>query len=54
MLTRIAGWALIAFAAYFLFTNPDGAAALVHGGLGWLQHAASSLASFASHLQEEQ
>jgi hypothetical protein len=43
MLTRLAGWALIAFAAYFLITSPGGAAAFVHGMLGWLQHTASSL-----------
>ncbi|HTX85623.1 MAG TPA: hypothetical protein VME44_25845 [Streptosporangiaceae bacterium] len=49
-MTRILGWLLVAFAAYFLLTNPDGAAAFVHGILGWLQHAASSLSTFASHL----
>jgi hypothetical protein len=49
MLTRLAGWALIAFAAYFLLTNPDGAAAFVHSLLDGLQHAASSMSSFASH-----
>ena len=39
-----------AFAIYFLVTNPDGAAGRVHGALGQLLHAASSLSSFASHL----
>ena len=47
---RLGGWALIAFAAYFLLTNPDGAAAAVHAVLDGLQHAASSLSAFASHL----
>jgi hypothetical protein len=49
-MTRIIGWLLVAFAAYYLFTNPDGAAALVHGILNWLEHFASSLSSFAGHL----
>jgi S-DNA-T family DNA segregation ATPase FtsK/SpoIIIE len=49
VLTRIAGWALIAFAAYVLLTNPDGAAAFVVGIFGWRQHA-GSLSSFASDL----
>lgn len=50
MLTKIIGWLLVAFVAYYLLTNPDGAAGLVRVVLGWLQHAASSLSSFASHL----
>jgi hypothetical protein len=50
MMTRLAQLAAVAFAAYFLLTNPAGAAAFVHGILGWLQHAAGALSSFASHL----
>jgi hypothetical protein len=50
MLTRIAGWALVAFAIYYLVTDPAGAAGVVQGILGWLQHAASSLSSFATQL----
>jgi hypothetical protein len=49
-MTKLIQVGLVAFAIYFLVTNPDGAAALVHGVLGWLGHAASSLSSFASHL----
>ena len=49
MLTRIAGWALVAFLAYYLLTNPDGAAGVVQGILHGLGSAASSLSQFASH-----
>ena len=49
MITRIAGWALVAFLAYYLLTNPDGAAGVVLGILGGLQHAAAALSQFASH-----
>lgn len=49
-MTRIIGWAALAFAAYYLLTNPDGAAGLVHGILDGLRQAASSMSSFASHL----
>ena len=31
MLTKIAGWALIAFAVYYLVTDPAGAAGVVLG-----------------------
>lgn len=50
MLTKIAGWALIAFAAYYLATDPAGAAGVVVGVLHGLRSAAGSLSSFASHL----
>jgi len=50
MLTRLAGWLLVAFAGWYLLTNPAGAAGVVLGILGGLQHAASSLSQFASHL----
>jgi hypothetical protein len=50
MLTRAIGWLIFAFAAYYLLTNPEGAAGFVHGILGWLQHAANSLSSFVSSL----
>jgi hypothetical protein len=49
MLTKIAGWALIAFAAYYLATDPAGAAGAVLGILHGLRSAASSLSQFASH-----
>ncbi len=48
-MTRIIWWAVIAFAAWFLLTNPAGAAGFVHGALGGLQHAASSMSAFVSH-----
>lgn len=49
-MTRIIGWALVAFAAYFLLTNPDGAAGFVHGLLDGLRQAANALSSFATRL----
>lgn len=50
MLPKIIGWLLVAFAAYYLLTSPDGAAGLVRVVLGGLQHFASSLSSFVSDL----
>ncbi len=50
MITKLAGWALTAFAIYYLCTDPAGAAAAVLGILHGLRSAASSLSSFASHL----
>ena len=49
MLTRIAGWLAVAFAVYYLVTDPDGAAGVVQGILHGLSSAADSLARFASH-----
>jgi hypothetical protein len=49
-MVRLAKVALIVFAAYFLLTNPDGAAGFVHGALDGLKSAASSLSHFASSL----
>jgi hypothetical protein len=48
--TRIIGFVLLAFAVWYLLTDPDGAATLVHGAFSWLQHAAGSLSTFVSHL----
>ncbi len=50
MLTKIAGWLAIAFAAWYLLTDPAGAAGVVLGILRGLHSAASSLSTFASHL----
>jgi hypothetical protein len=50
MTRRLAGWALVAFAVFYMLTSPDGAAGLVHGVLGGLEHAARSLSSFVSSL----
>ena len=49
MLTKILGWLAIAFAAYYLLTDPDGAADVVQGILHGLQSAAAALSRFASH-----
>lgn len=50
MLTRIIGWALVAFAVYFLLTDPAGAAGVAHSALDGLQHAGNQLSLFASQL----
>jgi len=50
MQIKIIGWLLVALAAYYLLTNPDGAAGLVRVVIGWLQHVASSLSSFINDL----
>jgi hypothetical protein len=50
MLTRIIGWALVAFAVYFLLSDPAGAAGVAHSALDGLQHAASQLSLFVRQL----
>ena len=50
MFTRIIGWLAVAFAVWYLLTDPDGAAGVVLGILGALRDAAASLSQFASHL----
>jgi hypothetical protein len=50
MLNRIIGWALVAFIVYYLVTNPEGAAGLVHSILDGLRHAGDSLARFINQL----
>ena len=47
MLTRIIGCALVAFAVYFLLTDPAGAAGVAHSALDGLHHAAGQLSQFA-------
>lgn len=47
---RIVLWALAIFAVWYLFTNPDGAAALGSHILSGLKSAGSSLSTFISHL----
>jgi hypothetical protein len=47
---RIIGLVLVAFAAYYLLTNPDGAAGFVHSILAGLHHVGDSLARFVDHL----
>jgi hypothetical protein len=36
MLTKLAGWLAVAFAVWYLLTDPGGAAGVVSGILGWL------------------
>jgi hypothetical protein len=50
MLTRLIGWALVAFAIYFLLTDPAGAAGVAHSALNGLHHAAGQLSQFARQL----
>jgi hypothetical protein len=50
MVMRLAGWALIVFAVFYLLTNPGGAAGIVHGLLDGLRSAGHSLSSFVSNL----
>jgi hypothetical protein len=47
---RVLTWALIIFFGWYMLTSPAGAAAWVHGLLGLIQHAGSSLSSFVSDL----
>lgn len=50
MIRKLAGWAVVAFIAFYLFSDPIGAAHTVQGLLGDLQGAGNSLATFANHL----
>jgi hypothetical protein len=49
-MTKLLGWALAAFAVYYLLTNPDGAASFALHILDGLRSAANALSTFASHL----
>jgi hypothetical protein len=50
MITKLAGWAVIAFIAFYVLSDPAGAAHTVGGLLGDLEGAGHSLATFANHL----
>jgi len=50
VITRILGWAVIAFIVFYVLSDPAGAASTVQGLLGDLKGAGNSLASFANHL----
>jgi hypothetical protein len=50
VITKLAAWALVAFAIYYLVTDPAGAASVVLGILSGLRQAANAVSSFASHL----
>lgn len=47
---KILMWALVIFVVFYLFTNPDGAAAFLSHLLSGLKSAGKSLSTFANHL----
>ena len=47
---KIAGWAVVVFLAWYLFTQPAAAGNAVHNLLGLLQQAGSSSATFLNSL----
>jgi hypothetical protein len=47
---KIAGWAVVVFLAWYLFTQPAAAGNAVHNLLGLLQQAGSSIATFLNSL----
>ena len=47
---KIAGWAVVVFLAWYLFTQPSGAAHIVHNILNLLKQAGSSIATFLNSL----
>jgi hypothetical protein len=49
-LKKILGWAVVIFIAYYLFTQPTGAANDMHGVFGLLTRAGNSLATFLKAL----
>ena len=50
MLRKILGWAAIAFAIYYLATDPQGAANVVTGSLHLLRSAGVALGRFLNDL----
>ncbi len=51
MFRKILGWAAIAFAVYYLATDPQGAASFVTGSLHLLRSAAGALGRFLGDLR---
>ncbi len=51
MIRKILGWAAIAFAVYYLATDPAGAAAAVTGSLHLLRSAGVALGRFLTDLR---
>jgi hypothetical protein len=49
-LRRILGWAVVIFIAFYIFTQPAGAADAVHGIFHLLAEAGNSLAAFVNSL----
>lgn len=47
---KLTRWALLAFAAFYLITNPTGAAGAVHQAANTLTHVGNSLSRFVNHL----
>jgi len=47
---KVAGWAVVVFLAWYLFTQPAAAGNAVHNLLGLLKHAGSSIATFLNSL----
>lgn len=43
-------WAAVAFVAFFLFTQPEGAAGIVHSAANGIMSAADSLSTFVTSL----
>lgn len=50
MLKRILGWLALAYAIYYLATDPQGAAAVVTGALHWVKDAGHALSEFLTHI----
>jgi hypothetical protein len=49
-MVRVLTWAFVIFFVWYMLTSPEGAAAWIHGVLGWIAHAGSSLSSFVDSL----
>lgn len=47
---KVAGWAVIIFIAFYLFTNPTGAAHAMTNLLNLLKNAGTSIATFLNSL----
>jgi hypothetical protein len=50
-LKKVLTWLGIAFAIYYLATNPHGAANVVTGALDWLKSAGNSMAKFLNNVK---
>jgi hypothetical protein len=50
MLKKIITWAIVIFLAFYLITQPTGAANVIHGLVDLLRDAGNSLATFVNSL----
>ncbi len=50
MLRKIITWAIVIFIAFYLLTQPTGAAHVIHDLLNLLKNAGNSLATFVNSL----